>query len=37
MDNIKYYKVSEDYADYLLPHAPHLFRKNEDNKIAKST
>lgn len=38
MDNIKFYEVSADYVDYLVPHAPHFFAtKNKDNRIAEST
>lgn len=29
MDNIKFYEVSEDCVDYLIPHAPHLFRNKK--------
>ena len=29
MDNIKFYEMSEDYIDYLVPYAPHLFRNKK--------
>lgn len=29
MDNIKFYQVSPDYIDYLIPHAPHLFHNKQ--------
>ena len=32
MDNIKFYEVSEDYVDYLVPHAPHLFRNKKQGQ-----
>lgn len=32
MDNIKFYEVSEDYVDYLAPHAPHLFRNKRQGQ-----
>lgn len=32
MDNIKFYEVSEDYVDYLIPHAPHLFRNKKQGQ-----
>lgn len=32
MNNIKFYEVSEDYVDYLAPHAPHLFRNKKQGQ-----
>ncbi len=32
MDNIKFYEVSADYVDYLVPHAPHLFHNKEQGQ-----
>ena len=32
MDNIKFYEMSEDYIDYLVPYAPHLFRNKKQEQ-----
>jgi protein AbiQ len=32
MDNIKFYEVSAEYVDYLVPHAPHLFRNKKNGQ-----
>ena len=29
---VKVYEVSEDYVDYLVPHAPHLFRNKKQGQ-----
>lgn len=29
MDNLKFYQIDNKYIDYLLPHAPHLFRNKK--------
>lgn len=32
MDNIKFYQVSPDYVDYLIPYAPHLFHNKQQGQ-----
>ena len=32
MDNIKFYQVTNDYIDYLLPYAPHLFQNKKQGQ-----
>lgn len=32
MDNIKLYEINNDYIDYLVPFAPHLFRNKKQNQ-----
>ncbi len=32
MDNIKLYEVSEDYVNYLVPYAPHLFHNKKQEQ-----